>query len=285
MGRLERSRPGVARADRRRKWFLRLAAATLISGVAACLLVVVTPSLPVVRPSLAAARSGPDRGLTKATALKARAGRTYTVTLANNKSPRWLFVRDPYDPSAGCLGRCPVREEGEDASALVGATVQSRGGSCVAHVLVQGPTLNQDTGNMVERRLARGLVTSGTTFTTLVVPTWFGRVYLGLSPDSSLRCHNARYAVRLTVQRAMATAGGFATRSASAAQYGDNSSKLRIAQAVCAQKSDALDRTINRLNQQIVAARRHRGAAGKIAKLKAAINTAVRRFNAACPQK
>ena len=281
----ERARAGDAAAGRRRKWFRLVTAAIVVPGVAACLLVVVMPSLAVVRPSRAAARPAPDRGLTKATALRARAGRTYTVTLANENSQRWLVVKDPFDPTEPCSGRCPVRGAGEDASALVGATVRSRGGVCVARVVVQGPTLNENTGNAQERRLARGLAASGTTFTALVVPSWFGRVYLGLSPDGGARCHNARYAVRLTVQRALATASDFVAGSASAAQYGDNNTKLELRQAICAHKADALDSYINPLNAQIAADRRRRGFGGRVARLKAEVNSAVRRFFAACPQR
>lgn len=285
MGRSRRPGPGVGTLHRRRKRRWRLTAAAAIPVIAGCLLIVVMPSLAVVRPPIAAARSAPDRGLTKATALRVRTGRTYTVTLANKSSQRWLSVYDPYDPSEGCYTGCPVRPGGESASALVGATVQSRGGACVARVLVQGPIVNADTGNTAERRLARGLVPSGTTFAADAVPTMSGRVYLELSPDRSLRCHDARYAVRLTVQRALATDSAFIAGSASAAQYGSVSTALELKQAICDHKAQALNRYTNGLNAEIAADEHRRGLGRTIATLRAEVNTAVRKFFAACPQR
>jgi hypothetical protein len=283
LGGFGRSRPRVGTTHGRRKWRFGLAAAVLTPVVAACLLIGVMPSPAAVRPSIAAGQSGPDLGLTQATALKARAGRIYTVTLAGNSGQRWLFVRDPYNPNGFCSGRCPFRA-GRAVSALVGATVHSRGGACVAHVTLQGPALNERNGNVVERQLGQGLVASGTTFTTVAAPTWFGRVYLGLSPDSSFRCHNARYAVSLTVQRALATGSDDAGDSASAAQYGSGSTTLERDQAICVQKGQALDRYTNSLTAEINADGRRRGLGGTIARLRAEINAANRTYLATpCP--
>jgi len=277
-----RSSPAVGAADRRRKWRLRLGATALILVVAAWLLVVVMPSHAVVRPSLAAARSGPDLGLTKATALKARAGRTYIVTLAGKRSQRWLVVKDPYDPYLPCDALCP-RGSGRVASALVEATVQSRAGACVARAIVQGPTYSVKSG-YAERRLGRGLVPSGTTFTAVAVPTWYGRVYLGLNPASGLRCSNARFAVRLTVQRASGPNTVAEADSASAAQYSESATTLARQQSICFDKGQTLDRYTESLTKQIVADRRRKGLGRRIAQLRAAINGADQKYRATpCP--
>lgn len=282
MGNLGRWRPDVGAADRKRKRRLGLTAAALIPIVAVCLLVVVMPSLAVVRSSVAA-RSAPDLGLTKATAQKVRAGRTYTVTLANKSSQRWLVVKDPYDPTLPCTGRCPYRAGGT-ASALVGATVQSRGGACVAVAILQGPTYDVQHDRFAQRQLARGLVASGTTFSAAAAPSWFGRVYLGLRPDSSFRCSHARYAVRLTVQRALATGNVAFADSASAAQYSSSTTALERKQSICFHKAQALNRYTAALARQIGAAERRHGLRRRIAQLRAAINAAYRRYSATpCP--
>ena len=107
-------------------------------------------------------------------------------------------------------------------------------------------------------------------------------MYLGLQPDSSFRCLNASYAVRLTVQRALAT--GFAAGdSASAAQYG-SATTLERQQAICVQKGQALDRYTSSLTAQINADRRRHGLGRRIAQLIAAINQANRAYLATpCP--
>jgi hypothetical protein len=278
-----RSSPRVGAADRRRKWRLRLTATALIPVVVVCFLVVVMSSHAIVRPSLAAARSAPDLGRTKATAVKARAGRTYTVTLASKSSQRWLVVKDPYDPYRSCYGLCR-HGSGRPASALVEATVQSRGGVCVARAILHGPTFNAQSG-FAERQLGRGLVPSGTSFTAVAVPTWYGRVYLRLSPDRSFGCSNGRYAVRFTVQPAL----GFnvvEADSASAAQYSQSVTTLEQHQRICFDKGQALDRYTESLTRQIGADRRRHGLGRRIAQLKAAINTANRRYRATpCPPK
>jgi hypothetical protein len=269
--------------DRWRKWRLRLTATAVIPVLVVCLLVVVMSSHAVVRPSLAAARSAPHLGLTKATALKARAGRTYTVTLASTSSQRWLVVKDPYDPYLACYGLCP-QGSGSQASALVEANVQSRGGICVAHAVLEGPTFDPENG-FAEQRLGDASVPSGTSSTAVGVPTWYGRVYLRLSPDRSSGCSNARYAVRFTVQRAL----GYdvvEADSASAAQYSQSSTILEQKQTICVDKAQALNRYTESLTKQIVADRRRRGLGKKIAQLKAAINTANRKYKATpCPPK
>lgn len=247
------------------------------------LLVVVMSSHAGVRPSLAAARSAPDLGLTKATARRAQAGRTYTVTLARENSQRWLVVRDPYHPYLACNGVCPSGS-GSQASALVEAAVQSRSGACVARAVLEGPTYSTQTG-FAERQLGRGLVPSGTSSTAVAVPTWYGRVYLRLTADRTFRCSNARYAVRFTLQRALGF-NAIETDSASAAQYSQSVTTLEQQQTICADKGQALDRYTESLTRQIAADRRRRGLGGKIAKLKAAINTANRRYRATpCPPK
>jgi hypothetical protein len=284
VGSFGRSNPGAGAVDRRRKRRLRLAGAALAPVAAACLLVVVVPSLAVLRPSSVAARSAPHLGQTKAKALKVRSGRTYRVTLATKRSQRWLVVDDPYDPfePGSCRGGCPQRAAGA-ASALVVATIQSRGGACVARATLQGPTFDAESGDVVERQLGRGLIVSGTTFTTAAVPTSSGRIYLGLRPDGSFRCSNGRYAVRLTVQPALAINTVGLAGSASAAQYSSQTRTLIIKQAICARKGRDLDHYERSLTAQIIAAKR-RGLASRIAKLKAAINRAERKYRAMpCP--
>jgi hypothetical protein len=281
VGGLGRSKAGAGAAGRRQTWRLRLAAATVIALAAAGVLAVEMPSAAAVRPSLAASRTATDLGLTKATALKVRAGRTYTVTLAGKRSQRWLVVKDPYDPSLPCRGHCPHRA-GVGASALVEASVQGRGGTCVARAKVLGPTYDGFSGT--ERRLGRGLVASRTTFTAVVVPTWFGRIYLGLSPDRRFRCPNARYAVRLTLQRALAQSIEDDDGSASAAQYSRRSTTLAQKQFICLKKGQALDRYQTSLTKQIVKDQHRHGLGTRIAQLRAAINTATRKYRATpCP--
>jgi hypothetical protein len=275
-----RLRLGLGGTDRRRRWRLRLTVAACIPLVAGCLLAVVMSSRAVVSQSLAAARSAPNLGRTKATAVNAKAGRTYTVTLAGTNSQRWLVVRDPYNPFRPCDGRCPHRGANA-ASALVGATVRSRSGACVARATIQGPTFNPETGVVAQRRLGQGLVASGTTFTAVAVPTWSGRVYLRLHPASGSRCRNARYTVRLTVQRALATGTVEADNSASAAQYSRSATTLEREQNICFHKGKALDHYTDSLTRQIRHASRR-----KIAQLRSAINAATRRYLATpCPPK
>lgn len=281
MGRFGRSRVGIRAADRRQTWRLRLGVATLIAVATACVLAVEMPSAAVVRPSLAASRSVPHLGLTKATALKVRAGQTYTVTLADQHSQRWLVVKDPYDPFLPCKGRCPDRAGG-GASAFVEASVQGRGGTCVARANLLGPSYDGSPGK--DRQLERGLVASRTTFTAVAVATWFGRLYLELSPDRSFRCSNARYAVRLIVQRALADTFIDDDGSASAAQYSQRSTTLEQKQFICLKKGQALDRYQESLTRQIIKDRRQHGLGTRIARLKAAINTATRKYRATpCP--
>jgi hypothetical protein len=223
-----------------------------------------------------------DLGLTKKTAIKARAGRIYRVTLVGQASRRWLAVRDPYDPTAGCHGSCPFRAAAT-ASALVGASVKSLSGTCVALATLRGPVLNHSF-NVTDRRLAQGLVPSGTALAVVGVPTTSGRVYLELRPDSDARCSEARYAVRFSVQRALASGGGHATDSASAAQYDDFSTALARRQDICAHKGKALDKYTTSLSRRIVADLRRRRRRAEIAHLKALIRRATSRFLATpCP--
>lgn len=205
------------------------------------------------------------------------------MNLAGQSSQRWLVVNDPYNPLGACKGRCPYRAAGF-ASALVGATVQSRSGACVARAILQGPVFDEQTAGVVERQLGGGLVASGTTLTAVAVPTWSGRVYLELSPDSSFRCSSARYAVSLTVQRALATDTAPAGDSASAAQYGGPNTTLEQRQSICFHKGQALDSYTTSLTKQIIADQRRHGLGKKIAQLRAAINSANRTYLATpCP--
>jgi hypothetical protein len=283
VGRFGRSTSGAEAADPRSKRRLFATAAALTTVVAACLLVIVMPSHAVVRSALVPARSAADTGLTKATALKARAGQTYAVTLTGKSSRRWLVVKDPYDPLRPCTGQCPHRA-GDPASALVGVTVQSRGGACISGAIVQGPTFNPLSGRVGERQLGRGLVASGTTLTAVAVPTWSGNVYLRLNSESHVRCSDARYAVRLTVQRALATGTVDTGASASAAQYSRSSTTLARQQSICYHNGQILDRYTESLTRQIIADRRRHSPGRRIAQLRAAINTANRRYLATpCP--
>ena len=280
---LGRSRTGDGAVGARRRWGSRLTAAVVIPVVAACMLVVVMPWHAGLKPSLAAARSAPDLGLTKATALRVKSGRTNTVTLASKSSRRWLFVYDPYDPQYPCPSRCVLRA-GAVASALVGVTVQSRRGECVARAILEGPAFDNDLGNPVDRQFAQGLIASRTTFTAAGVATVTGRVYLELNPDSRFRCSDARYAVTITVQRARGINPVGTSASAGAAEYLRSNTTLAQKQLRCQQIGVALDRKTKSLTDKILADQRRHGLAGTIAKLRAEINTANQRYLATpCP--